>query len=340
MKSISIVILNWNGADYLKQFLPLLIEKTQHPAVEIVVADNGSTDDSLTVLKEQFPTVKLLSFEKNYGFATGYNKALSLLETDYFVLLNSDVEVTDNWLQPMLNYMDEHETIAACQPKIRSYHNRNKFEYAGAAGGFIDKYGYPFCRGRILGTVEQDNGQYDDVVSVFWATGACLFIRSKAFWEAGGLDDEFFAHMEEIDLCWRLRSRGHGIVCVPQSVVYHVGGGTLAAENPFKTYLNFRNGLLMLYKNLPDKQTLNKVMTARFFLDYLAAIHLLLTGRWKNARMVIKARRDYKKLRSEYAAKRADNQRAAISQSIPEMLQQSIIFQYYLKGKKKYSDLQ
>ncbi|MBP6260021.1 MAG: glycosyltransferase family 2 protein, partial [Paludibacter sp.] len=249
----AVVILNWNGEKFLNQFLPVLLRNTQLPGVDIYVADNASTDNSLSLIEEQFPTVKTLLLDKNYGFAGGYNKALAQINADYFVLLNSDVEVTENWLQPLLNYMNENADVAACQPKIKSFYNRDYFEHAGASGGFIDYLGFPFCRGRVVGTAEMDRGQYDTVIDVFWATGACLLIRSELYNQVGGLDDEFFAHMEEIDLCWRLKGQGFRIVCIPQSEVYHVGGGTLQVEHPHKTYLNFRNNLLMLYKNLPQK---------------------------------------------------------------------------------------
>ena len=334
----AIVILNWNGSQYLQKFLPVLIEKTQLPGVEFVVADNASTDDSLAVLEKEFPAVKVIALEQNYGFAEGYNKALWRLEADYFVLLNSDVEVTENWLQPLLDYMNGHENVAACQPKIRSFHKKEYFEYAGASGGFIDKFGYPFCRGRVLGKLEKDRGQYDDITSVFWATGACFLIRSELFWKMGGFDAHFFAHMEEIDLCWRLRSRGYELVCIPQSVVFHVGGGTLKAESPYKTYLNFRNNLLMLYKNLSDS-ALKKTMFIRFFLDYLSAFHFLLTGRFRNAFQVFKARRDYKKMRQKYVAERKENERQAVNPKIAEIYPKSLLFQYYLKRKNTYRKL-
>ncbi len=334
----SIVILNWNGAQYLRKFLPALIKYTQLQDTEIIVADNASTDDSLVVLENEFPMIRTIVLDKNYGFAEGYNKALYRLEADYFVLLNSDVEVTPGWLQPLQQHMDMHADTAACQPKIRSYNNKDYFEYAGASGGFIDKYGYPFCRGRVLGTLEKDKGQYDDTAHIFWATGACLMIRSDVFWEAGGLDAGFFAHMEEIDLCWRLRSRGYNIVCIPQSVVYHVGGGTLKIESPYKTYLNYRNNLLMLYKNIPDNR-LRKVMFIRYFLDYISALHFLLKGRFGNFSQVFKARRDYKKMRPKYKAKRKQNLTLAKSSEIPQIYFKSLIFQYYFKGKKNYQKL-
>ena len=302
----AVVILNWNGEKFLNQFLPVLLRNTQLPGVDIYVADNASTDNSLSLIEEQFPTVKTLLLDKNYGFAGGYNKALAQINADYFVLLNSDVEVTENWLQPLLNYMNENADVAACQPKIKSFYNRDYFEHAGASGGFIDYLGFPFCRGRVVGTAEMDRGQYDTVIDVFWATGACLLIRSELYNQVGGLDDEFFAHMEEIDLCWRLKGQGFRIVCIPQSEVYHVGGGTLQVEHPHKTYLNFRNNLLMLYKNLPQK-SLHKIMRWRKLFDYAAAFQLFVTGKPQNAKSVLKARKDFKKMLPGFVDKRIEN---------------------------------
>ena len=333
--SVAIVILNWNGENYLQKFLPILIDNTLIPGVEIIVADNASTDTSLSLLKDKFPTIRTIIFDKNYGFAGGYNKALAEVEADYFVLLNSDVEVTPGWLNPMLAYMDGHEKVAACQPKILSYANRSKFEHAGAAGGYIDRFGFPFCRGRILGLAEEDKGQYNTITDIFWATGACLMIRSNLFWKAGGLDDEFFAHMEEIDLCWRLKSRGYRIVCIPESSVFHVGGGALNYESPHKTYLNFRNNLLMLYKNLPPR-LLEKTMYWRFVFDYAAAFQLFITGKPKNAISVFKARRDYKNMQPVFEEKRKQNILYATSDNKQDILQKSIVLEYYLKGKKTY----
>jgi len=333
---VSVVILNWNGSKYLQKFLPKLIEYTQMPDVEIVVADNASSDNSLQILATDFPTVKVIALEKNFGFAEGYNKALSALSAEYFLLLNSDVEVSENWLQPLLDFIRENPKVAVCQPKIRSFHKKDYFEYAGASGGFIDKFGYPFCRGRVLGNLEKDAGQYDDVARIFWATGACFLVRAEVFREVGGFDGDFFAHMEEIDFCWRLRSRGYEIACIPQSVVYHVGGGTLNAESPYKTYLNYRNNLLMLYKNLPADR-LKKVMFARYFLDYLSALHLAVTGRFANALKIFKARRDYKKMRRQYAEIRQENIRQTTNREIAEIYPKSMIFQYYLKGGKTYN---
>jgi GT2 family glycosyltransferase len=336
--STAIVILNWNGEKYLQQFLPILIENTKMVDAEIIVADNASTDSSLSVLKNEFPMVRTIVLDKNYGFAGGYNKALAQVESDYYVLLNSDVEVSDNWLEPLVSYMNEHEDVAACQPKILSYYKRTHFEHAGAAGGYIDRFGFPFCRGRILGLAEEDKGQYDTISDVFWATGACLMVRSKLYWKVGGLDDEFFAHMEEIDLCWRMKSRSYRLVCIPQSVVYHIGGGTLNVESPHKTYLNFRNNLLMLYKNLPAK-ILDDTMYWRTFFDYLAAFQLFITGKPSNAKSVLKARKDFKKMKPEFEEKRKENILYSTTDNELNIFQGSIVFNYFLKAKKTYSHL-
>lgn len=335
---ISIVILNWNGCEMLRTFLPSVVLYSNAPEVEVCVADNGSSDQSLDMLRKEFPTVRLIELDSNYGFADGYNLALKEVDAEYVVLLNSDVEVTPNWLQPLANYMDAHPEVAACQPKIRSQRNKDYFEYAGAAGGFIDKYGYPFCRGRVMGVVEKDCGQYDTVMPIFWASGAALFIRLEDYMNSGGLDGRFFAHMEEIDLCWRLRARTRQIVCVPESVVYHVGGATLKKENPRKTFLNFRNNLLMLYKNLPDNE-LHKVMFVRGILDYLAAFTFLLKGTPDNAKAVIKARYEYQKTRSSFASAREENMRKTSLKNAPERIKRCILWQYYLNNIKKFSQL-
>lgn len=337
--TVSVVILNWNGEKYLNEFLPILQNNMDIMRdVEIVVADNGSTDGSLQLLAEKFPTVKVDAFEKNYGFAGGYNKALKNINSEYYVLLNSDVEVAEGWLSTLYDYMTNNPDVAACQPKILSYYRRNYFEYAGAAGGFIDKYGYPYCRGRIFGVVEEDTGQYDDIKDVFWASGACLFIRSADYWDAGGLDEEFFAHMEEIDLCWRLKSRGKRIVCVPQSVVYHIGGGTLNAEHPRKTYLNFRNNLLMLYKNLPHKN-IKRVFDVRFYLDNLAAIHLLVQGKYQNAKAITDARTDFRAIQSKFSELRKENILKSVNSLQKEISQHSLIYEFYIKRHKKFSEI-
>ena len=333
---VSVVILNWNGCDMLRTFLPSVIQYSEGKEIEICVADNGSTDDSVTMIQQEFPSVRMILLEQNHGFADGYNLALRQVDAEYVVLLNSDVEVTEHWLEPMIAYLDKHPEVAACQPKIRSQRQKEFFEYAGAAGGFIDKYGYPFCRGRIMGAVEKDEGQYDTVIPVFWATGAALFIRRMDYLDVGGLDGRFFAHMEEIDLCWRLRSRGRGIVCIPQSVVYHVGGATLKKENPRKTFLNFRNNLVMLYKNLPDKE-LGRVMRMRCLLDYIAAGVFLLKGDWGNACAVIKARQEFLRMRSQFVSDRKQNLRLTVVRYPLGRFPFSILWEAKLKGKKLYS---
>ena len=247
MDKVAIVILNWNGRKMLEKYLPSVMQYSRDEAT-VYVADNASTDDSLEFMRKHYPEVKLIVLEKNWGFAEGYNKALAQIEAEYYLLLNSDIEVTHHWLTPMIEYLDAHQDVAACQPKLLSIFDKDQFEYAGASGGYLDAFGYPFCRGRIFETVEADNGQYDDVADILWATGAALMIRSKDYWDVKGLDARFFAHNEEIDMCWRLRIKGRRIVCIPDSRAYHVGGGTLPKGNPMKTYLNFRNNLTMLYK--------------------------------------------------------------------------------------------
>ena len=338
MKKISVVILNWNGVGMLQKFLPKVVEYSAMEGVEVCVADNASTDESVSYLQANFPNVRLIVLDKNYGFADGYNRALEQVEAEYVVLLNSDVEVTPHWLEPLVEYMNTHPEVAACQPKIRAERNKAYFEYAGASGGYLDCFGYPFCRGRIFDVVEKDEGQYNDVAPIFWATGAALFIRLKDYREAGGLDGRFFAHMEEIDLCWRLRSRGRGIVCIPQSVVYHVGAATLKKENPRKTFLNFRNNLLMLYKNLPEKE-LKKVMFVRGLLDWVATFVFLLKGDGKNARAVWQARKEFKHICPDFASSRTENLAKATGQSIPEKVDYSILWKFHACGKKVFSRL-
>ena len=336
MKKISVVILNWNGIGMLQKFLPSVVKYSQGKDVEICVADNASTDGSVAYLEANFPDVRLIVLDKNYGFAEGYNRAFQHVEAEYVVLLNSDVEVTPHWLDSLVDYMDAHPEVAACQPKIRSERNKDSFEYAGAAGGYLDKYGYPFCRGRIFEVVEKDQGQYDTIQPIFWATGAALFIRLKDYREVGGLDGRFFAHMEEIDLCWRLRSRGRGIVCIPQSMVYHVGAATLKKENPRKTFLNFRNNLLMLYKNLPEKD-LKSVMFVRGVLDGVAAVVFLLKGEKEAAKAVLQARKEFKRIRSDFELSRQENMAKAVVDAIPEKVAYSILWKFHACGKKLYS---
>ena len=338
MKKTSIIILNWNGKQLLQQFLPTVLAHSLNDNSEVIVADNGSTDDSVSFLQTEFPNVPLILFDKNYGFAEGYNRAIQQVDTEYAVLLNSDVETTENWLQPLVDYMDTHPEVAAVQPKIRAYHDKEKFEYAGAAGGFIDRYGYPFCRGRILDVIETDKGQYDDAIPIFWATGACLFIRRSDYLEVGGLDARFFAHMEEIDLCWRLNARGKSVMCVPQSVVYHVGGASLSKENPQKTYLNFRNNLLMLYKNVQPSVFFG-TFVMRYLLDFLAFVHLLLQGNFKNAKTVVKAHRDFLKMKSSYKSARHENLAKSIIATISTQYPKSILWKFYVGKKKTYASL-
>lgn len=333
---IAVVILNFNGAEMLRAFLPSVVDYS--PEAEVIVADNCSTDASAQVMREEFPTVRYIQLEKNYGFADGYNRALAQVEAEYFLLLNSDVEVTQGWLAPMLEYMDSHPGVAACQPKLLSYKNKKEFEYAGACGGFIDKYGYPYCRGRIFDTVEEDKGQYDSVAELFWATGAALMIRAEDYRAAGGLDGTFFAHMEEIDLCWRLRSRGRRIVCIPQSCVYHVGGATLNKSNPRKTYLNFRNNLLMLYKNLPENE-LRHVMFVRALLDYIAAFKSLLSGDAAGCRAVLQARRDFRRIKHDYSDLRRENLEKCVEADVKERTSFSILWKYYAGGRRLFSEL-
>ena len=333
---VAVVILNYNGAAMLGRFLPSVMKYT--PEAEIVVADNASTDDSVAVVTTGFPSVRIVQLDRNYGFADGYNKALEQVDAEYYLLLNSDVEVTEGWLAPLLSFMEEHPNAVACQPKILAYNNKTHFEYAGAAGGFIDRYGYPYCRGRLFDIVEQDNGQYDDVCRIFWATGAAMMVRSSAFHSAGGFDGRFFAHMEEVDLCWRMLARGGEIYAVPTSTVYHVGGATLDKSNPRKTFLNFRNNLLMLYKNLPAAE-LRGVMRMRLLLDGVAAVKFLLTGAWGDFKAVLRARREYRRMRAGYRQQREQNLAATVVPAIKERTAFSLLWQYYLKRKKNFSQL-
>ena len=293
----SIIILNWNGAEMLRTYLPSVVAHTALPECEVIVADNGSTDSSLQVLAKEFPSVRTIVLDRNYGFAEGYNRAIAQVTSEYVVLLNSDVEVTEGWLDPLLAYMDAHPHTAAVQPKIRSWRKREYFEHAGAAGGYLSWLGYPYCRGRRFGRVEKDHGQYDTVAEIDWTTGAAMCVRREVYEACGGLDAAFFAHMEEIDLCWRMRNKGWKLACVPASTVFHLGGGSLSYDNPRKTFLNFRNNLLMIYKNRPFPWI---VLTMRYLLDYTAAAMYLLTGRKGSAKAVLDARREYKQMRKSY----------------------------------------
>lgn len=333
MKKVAVVILNYNGKAFLEKFLPNVIEFSSQDA-EVWVADNNSLDGSVDVLHEKFPQVKLIENKYNGGFATGYNLALKQIEAEYYILLNSDIEVTKNWIKPVIDLMESDEKIAVCQPKILSYYNQDEFEYAGACGGFIDRFGYPFCRGRVFQSIEKDQGQYNSPIEVFWATGACLFIKSKYFHEAGGLDDDFFAHMEEIDLCWRLKNEGYKIMVCPSSTVYHVGGGTLPKRSAMKTYLNFRNNFSLLYKNLPSKY-LKRIFITRFMLDGVAAFKFLLEGGFNDFVAVIEAHLYFYKNIGKLRKKRKKLKQNYVS----KLYQRNIVFDHYLLGKKKFTDL-
>ena len=338
MEKVAIVILNWNGQAMMERYLPSVLNYSRDEA-SVYVADNASTDQSMEMLRRQFPEVKLIQLEKNWGFAEGYNKALRQIDAEYYLLLNSDIKVTHHWLTPMVEYMDNHQDVAACQPKLLSIFDEDRFEYAGASGGYLDRLGYPFCRGRIFETVEADNGQYDYATDILWATGAALMIRAKDYWEAGGLDGRFFAHNEEIDLCWRLRIRGRRIVCLPESYVYHVGGGTLPKGNPMKTFLNFRNNLTMLYKCLPDEE-LKPVMRWRWWLDYLAAWEMLLLKRnVGDFKAIYRARRAFKRWRKDFEADRQAIQASRADKKIPEQRRFSLLWQYYVKGRETFAQL-
>ena len=330
----AIVILNWNGKAWLERFLPTLVSNSIEATV--FVADNGSNDDSVSFLTQEFPIVKIIENNENLGFAGGYNKALNHIHADYYVLINSDVEVTENWLSPIISLMDSDRQIAACQPKILDYNNKGKFEYAGASGGFIDSLGYPFCRGRIFDDLEEDKGQYNHATEVFWATGACIFVRADAFWEVGGFDADFFAHQEEIDLCWRMKNKGYKIMVEPRSVVYHVGGGTLDAGSPFKTHLNFRNNLKMLFKNLP-LPSLFFIIPIRLVLDGVAALTFLSKEKGiGHLFAVMKAHfAFYFEIPKLIAKRRKINQKS----SLTGKMNYSILVKNKLKGIKNFSDL-
>ena len=301
----AVVILNWNTKGFLEKFLPGLVASVEGLDAEVIVADNASTDGSVALLEQEFPQVQRICFDRNYGFTGGYNRALDRVEAKYFVLINSDIEVPKGWLAPLVDYMDAHPECGICGPKLLSYSNRDTFEYAGAAGGYIDRYGYPFCRGRVLGKVAKDHGQYDTIEDVFWVSGACLMVRSRLWKALGGLDDRFFAHMEEIDLCWRAQLAGSRVTAIPASTVWHVGGGTLPQGSPFKLKLNFRNSLLMLDKNLPATIGRGKARVRIFtrkVLDGFAAFAYLCTFKWNSFKAVWDAHREYRRLRGKPSA--------------------------------------
>lgn len=337
MYRVAIVILNWNGKKFLEQFLPAAIACTPKFA-ELIVADNASTDDSIQWLNENYPALRIIRNTENGGFAKGYNDALANLDHEYFVLLNSDIEVTEGWLEPMIALLDADKSISACQPKIRAFAQKDEFEYAGAAGGFIDKWGYPFCRGRIFDSYEKDLGQYDDSCEVAWATGACLVIRTCDWKEVGGLDADFFAHMEEIDLCWRLRNRGRKIMYCAGSTIYHVGGGTLNKTSPRKTYLNFRNNLILLTKNHASRFFWLKIFL-RMGLDGVAGLRFLLSGDFAHFVAVIKAHFSFYGSLGTTFRKRKKEKNAISTYAVSCVYDGNIVVEYFLKGKKKFSDL-
>jgi GT2 family glycosyltransferase len=335
---VAVVILNWNGAGLLKQFLPSVIEFSGMESTRLIVADNFSDDDSVEILRKEFPKVEVFQLDRNFGFARGYNESLKQVEADYFVILNSDVEVTAGWLEKPVSLMEADSSIAAVQPKILSYHQKTHFEYAGAAGGFIDKYGYPLCRGRIFNVVEADHGQYDSQTDIFWATGACMFVRAANFKESGGFDPDFWAHMEEIDLCWRLKNKGYRIVYTPESTVYHLGGGTLSYNNPHKLFLNFRNNLWLLYKNLPSNK-LFSVIFSRMILDSFAAFKLLAEFNFNGIKSVLKAHYQFYRSLPELRRKRNVLKVNDITEP-KEKLQVSVVWQFYFRKRKKYNELE
>lgn len=296
------MILNWNGEKLLREFLPSVVENTKGPEVDVVVIDNGSTDNSLELLCHEFPDVKLITYDENYGFSGGYNRAIKEVDSEFVVLLNSDVSTPAGWWQPLLKFMEENPDVGACQPKIRSFRDKEMFEYAGAAGGLLDRYGYPYCRGRLFDKIERDLGQYDDApADIAWASGACLMVRREAYLKVGGLDELFFAHMEEIDLCCRMHNQGYRVCAVPYSFVYHLGGATLAQGDPMKTYLNFRNNLLLLHKNLPQKRG-KKVLFKRRLMDTLAFLMYVAKLDFRNAKAILKAHSDFRKMRKNYTS--------------------------------------
>ena len=336
MKQVAVIILNWNGAALLRRYLPTVIESTDADIADVIVADNGSTDESLTVLEQEFPQVKVLKFDQNYGFAQGYNLAIGQTMYPYTVLLNSDVRTPQGWLNPLLDYMEAHPDVGATMPKLLHDREDGKemFEYAGAAGGYIDRHGYPYCRGRIFEYVEEDHGQYDgEPKSVFWATGACLMVRSQLYQDAGGLDKDFFAHMEEIDLCWRIRLAGNELMMVPQSHVYHLGGGSLPQGNPRKTYLNFRNNLLLMHKNLPAHEG-KRLLVVRRLMDTLAWGMAIAKFHFGDAGAIVRAHRDFRKMRKNYTSHPTVN----LLKQLPEE-RVNIITAHYLRGIRRFTDL-
>ena len=333
MKPLAVIILNWNGRDLLRRFLPSVVEHSDSSISRIVVADNGSDDDSIEVLEREFPQVEILRLEKNFGFAEGYNRAVKAIECKYTILLNSDAAASPGWDIALFDFMENQPDVGACQPKLLSFNNPESFEYAGAAGGYIDCNGYPYCRGRIFDTCEKDAGQYDSIADIHWATGAALMVRRQVYIDCGGLDPEFFAHMEEIDLCWRIRLAGWKIAIVPTAVGYHLGGGSLPAENPRKTYLNFRNNLLMLHKNLPDTVR-GKILLRRRLLDTVAWLKFMLTFDFANANAILRAHGDFRRMRDMYV----EHPRFNLLGS-DRCGRRNILWQYFVRRRKTFDKL-
>jgi len=334
---VAVVLVHWNRKNLLEKFLPAVVA-SDYPNMEVVLADNASDDGSVAFVQRHFPEVKIIVNEQNYGYAGGYNQALMQVKADYYVLLNNDIEVPRGWIEPVIEAMESDSSIGACQPKMLDYHDKALFEYAGACGGFIDKYGFPFCRGRLFDTLEHDYGQYDNPVSVFWATGACLFIRANLFHEVGGFDENFFAHMEEIDLCWRLHLRGYTLKVIPQSKVYHVGGGTLSKLNPQKTYLNFRNSLLMLYKNL-EGRNLWWIIFVRATLDLIASIRFLTEGKFGHSAAIHRAHSDFFFKLGKWHKARKKTQLIANHGNVSGMVSYSIVWKYFVRGRRTYTQV-
>lgn len=331
MERVAVIILNWNGEKLLKEFLPSVVRNTNPEYGRVIVADNASSDGSLVLLEKEFPEVEVIRFPQNYGFAGGYNRAIDLVEAEVVVLLNSDVEVAPGWLEPLVALLESEQEVVAVQPKILSYKDRNRFEYAGACGGFIDAYGFPFCRGRIFHVTEQDQGQYESLREVFWCSGAALCIRREYYLQAGGLDERFFAHMEEIDLCWRIRNAGGKLKVQPASVVYHLGGGSLPMNHPRKLFLNYRNNLLMLYKNL-DSRRGKRVLCKRRFLDLAAGLVFLLKGEFSNVRSLIRAYREFREMKKFYTPSPLFREDDCIYPGC-------LVFDFYIKGIRAFSQL-
>ncbi len=331
MPSVAVVILNWNGISLLQKFIPILVKYNSYN-YQIYVIDNGSTDESLDWLQKNYPDdIKLIILNENYGFAKGYNEGLKQIDSDYFILLNSDVAVSDKWCEPLIDFLEKNKDYAALQPKILSFNNPEYFEYAGAAGGYVDKWGYPFCRGRIFNTIEKDNGQYDDIADIFWASGACFVIRSSIYYQLGGFDERFFAHMEEIDLCWRIQHLGYKLACIPQSKIYHLGGASLQYNDPRKLFLNIRNNYLMLFKNLPYVN-FKKISRVRHFIEYLMMCFYFFTGKFSNIKAISLAHKDFDNLKKYYNPK-------INAETIKFLYPRSILIDYFLKNKKKFSKL-